>query len=55
LVKDEILLQSRAQPEEAKGAEAHPLAKSKIRKKIKYKIFLIFFCLGDLKLRDLWS
>jgi len=42
----------------AKGAEALPLAKSNVRKKIKYRIVLIFFCLSGLKLHDfanLWS
>jgi len=39
--------------EGAKGAEAPPLAKSELRKKIKYRIVLIFFCFNDLKLRNL--
>jgi len=42
----------------AKGAEAPPLAKSNVTKKTKYRIVLIFLCLGDLKFRDLanlWS
>jgi len=34
----------------AKGTEALPLVKSKLREKIKYRIVL---CLSDLKLRDL--
>jgi len=33
----------------AKGAEAPSLAKSKLRKKIKYRIILIMLCLNDLK------
>jgi len=37
----------------AKGAEALPLAKLKLRKNIKYRIVLTFPCLGDLKLRGL--
>jgi len=44
--------------EEAKKAEAPPLAKPKLRKKIKYLIVLVFLCLSDLKLRNftnLWS
>jgi len=42
----------------AKRAEVPLLAKSKLRKKIKYRIVLIFLCLSELKLRDLansWS
>jgi len=39
--------------EEAKGAEAPSLAKSKLRNKIKYRVGLIFLYLSDLKLRDL--
>jgi len=35
--------------EGAKRAEAPPLAKSKLRKKIKYRIVLIFLCLSALK------
>jgi len=41
-----------------KGAETPPLAKSKLRNKIKYRIVLIFLCLSDLKFRNLanlWS
>jgi len=34
--------------EGAKGAEAPPLSKSKLRKRIKYRIVLTFLCLGDL-------
>jgi len=30
----------------AKGAEAPPLAKSKLREQIKYRIVLIFFCVS---------
>jgi len=33
--------------EGTKGAEAPPLSKSKLRKKIKYRIVLILLCLGD--------
>jgi len=39
--------------EGAKRAEAPPLTKSKLRKKIKYRIIVIFFVyLSDLKLCD---
>jgi len=44
--------------EGAKGAEAPPLAKSKLRNKIKYRMVLIFLRLSDLKLHNLaflWS
>jgi len=37
----------------AKGAEAPPLAKLKLRKKIKYRIVLIFFVSHEVKLREL--
>jgi len=39
--------------EGAKGAEAPPLAKLKLRNKIKCRIVLNFLCLSDLKLLDL--
>jgi len=41
--------------EGAKGTEAPPLSKSKVRKKIKYRIVLIFFfCVSVIcELRDL--
>jgi len=42
----------------AKGSEVPPLAKSKLRKIIKYRLVWTFVCHSDLKLRDLsnlWS
>jgi len=38
-----ITVLPRAHPRRAKGAEAPPLAKLKLRKKIKYRIVLFFF------------